>query len=507
MHDVLGDLIEDAVRRHPGKPAIVSAERTTSYAELDRDANRLFAALVNLGLAPGRTVGILARNNPDYPVVFLAVARAGGILVPLSVRSTASDIAVIAKRVAMSVLFVEPEFLEIAKNLPAVSKEILPISLAAAASTNCPPTIGALISSNMETPRIRIDPDAPSIIMFTSGTTGRPKGVTVSHLRYRRLMEQQVRECDIRNDDILQLAMPLFHNGGLVAVLGAGLAAGATVAFYSGSFEPGCVLDHARRHRVTIVHWIATMLARLTDHLNGRPADLPHLRCIHYGSMPTTQDLLAKVSASFPVPRLQIYATTDCGLIAVLKPGQQVPAADTTGRLLADTRTRIVDIEGNEVGLGEIGEVVVDASTSGMMGYWDEPELTARTIRDGWIYSGDLARRDRDGFITLVGRKDNLIISGGENVYPAEIEEVLAGYPLIREVIVCGVPDANFGEAVCAIVAAEKNALDLPALRAYCAGRLAAHKIPRKLFLVDALPRTASGKIARGAAKNLILDS
>lgn len=502
VNATLGDLIDSAVQRDPHKPAIISDDLVLTYGQLHQGANALAAALLRLGLLPGQRVGVLAPNTPYYPMVLLAVARAGGILVPLNTRATAQEIAALAMRVEMSLLFVAPQ-------LRALAPGHLPIILlddAGAGETGA--TLGALIASPVpRAPDASVEPDAPCIIMFTSGTSGRPKGVTISHRRYLGLMQQQAHECDVRPDDILQLAMPLYHNGGMVAVLGAGLAAGATIAMFSGSFDARRILDHARRHRVSIAHWIATMLVRLVEFLGEKPADLPHLRCIHYGSMPTTRELKASVARCFSAPLMQSYGSTDCGLITVLKPGDTPPAPDTTGRLLADTRVRIIDAEGRDVGLGEIGELIVDGATSGMMGYWGEPELSAQAIHDGWIFSGDLVRRDVDGFIALIGRKDNLIISGGENIYPGEVEEVVAAHPSVREVVICGVPDAEFGEVVCAIVAAEEGRIDLKRLREHCAGRIAAFKIPRRLVRVDALPRTPSGKIARNAARDMAVSS
>jgi acyl-CoA synthetase (AMP-forming)/AMP-acid ligase II len=216
-----------------------------------------------------------------------------------------------------------------------------------------------------------------------------------------------------------------------------------------------------------------------------------------------TTELFRKMAAAFPVALYQTYGTTDCGLIAVLRPEHRAAGHEATGRLLTDTHTRIVDLVGNEVTIGDIGEIIVDASTSGMLGYWGDTDLTAETIRNGWIHSGDMARRDTDGFISLVGRRDGLIISGGENIYPVEVEDVIAAHPSVAENIVIGAPDSDLGETVCAVVATRGQALDLPGLRAFCAGRLAAYKIPRKLVIVEALPRTASGKIARGAAREI----
>jgi acyl-CoA synthetase (AMP-forming)/AMP-acid ligase II len=508
MADTIGSLIEGPLHRDPDKPAIVSDEGTISYGELDRLANELGAAVGDLSVMPGQRIGVLARNTPFYPVILLAAARIGAILVPLSVRATPSDLAHAIDHAGITLLFVEPEFENIALSALAGKRDVtLALVAADGFATAGTHTIGSLLARGAgRRPQANVDPASAGIVMFTSGTTGKPKGVTISHLRYARLFEQQAKECNIRADDVLQLTMPLFHNGGMVGVLGCGLAAGATIAFYSGAFDPGRVLAHARTHGVTIAHWIPTMLARLVEYLDGRLADLPRLRSIHYGSMPMTSGLLRKTEAAFPVALYQTYGTTDCGLIAVLRPEHRAEGRIATGRLLADTHTRIVDPAGNEVAIGDIGEIIVDASTSGMLGYWNDADMTAETIRNGWIYSGDLARREADGFISLVGRRDGLIISGGENIYPAEVEDVIAAHPNVAETIVIGVPDSDLGEMVCAVVATRARALDLPSLRAFCAGRLAAYKIPRKLVVVEALPRTPSGKIARGAARDMARD-
>lgn len=486
--------------RCPEKIAVTLDSQRLSYRALDADSSRLAAALATSGIGVGDRVAVMAFNCPEFVVVFQAVAKLGAILVPINVRLSAAEIAAVAQHCRPKAVFIEsPFWAEAATPLAAAGAALFLMRSDGSGPVADMTQMMAGQPAAFAGPAV--EPSSCAAIMYTSGTTGRAKGVMISHEHYLRIFVAIAIEMEVRESDILQVAVPLFHNGGFASVLGPGLMLGAGIVCHRGSFDPALVLGDIARHRISVTHWVPTMLATVLPIAEQGGHDLSSLQRIHYGAMPISPSLLARARAAFPQAAFfQGYGTTDAGLIACLRPEHHHDHPGCTGRPVFNTRSRIVDSGGGEVAEGGIGEVVVDAATSGMMGYWGDETATRAAIRDGWIHTGDMARRDADGFFTLVERKNFMIISGGENIYPREVEDVLATHPDIAEVSVIGVKDAKFGEAVCAVVVAASGAApSLEDIRAHCEGRIARYKFPRHLLLLPEMPRTAVGKIAKAA--------
>lgn len=491
MH--LSDMVVRRAEAGPDRLAIFDSASGLSYGALEAGAEGLARALRDEGVQPGARVAMLARNTPVYPLLMIATAKAGGIFVPLNTRAAAGTLRDLLAHCDPAVLVVQDEFLPLLQQAMAgarmprlvvldVDNRALWARVAAASDKPLPP-LGR--------------DDLPGMIMYTSGTTGAPKGVVTSHRNFIHLLDQHVRLCGLRPEDRLQLAMPLYHNGGMAAVMGAGLRAGAAVACFTGSFAAETVLAAAQRDQVSVAHWIPTMLNRLVEVMEATPTALPALRSVQFGAMPITPALLARVRAAFPVELLQLYGTTDCGLVAC-SDDLRDPGHAGYMRLAADSGVRVLDDTGADAPVGGSGEVVVTQAQSGMIGYWQAPEQTATAVRNGQVHTGDMARNLGGGRIALVGRRDGMIISGGENLYPGEVENALADHPALREVAVVGVEDPDLGQRVCAVVSLRPGAeVTLDDLRAHCAARIPGFMHPRVLRVIAELPRTATGKISR----------
>jgi acyl-CoA synthetase (AMP-forming)/AMP-acid ligase II len=353
---------------------------------------------------------------------------------------------------------------------------------------------------------IPVDPGAPCAIMYTSGTTGRPKGVLLPHRAYFRMYLGTALETGLSRDDRYLMAVPMFHAAGLNLMLHQCLFMGASGVIHRGTLEPPRLLALIEREKLSMAVLVPPVIGALARHPARHDHDLSSLRTVYYGSMPMPPTVLSAARAAFPQTGFhQIYGSTESGLLGVLPWRDHETRADCTGREALFSHLRIIDGAGAEVGEGEIGEVV-GAASGGMLGYWRNAAATAAKMRDGWIHTGDLARREGDGYFTLVGRLEEVIASGGEKIHPGEVEQVLASHPAVREVAVFGVPDDTFGETVgAAVVLHAGMSAAASALDAHCLAGLASYKRPRHYLFLETLPRNASEKIQRAVLRERLL--
>jgi acyl-CoA synthetase (AMP-forming)/AMP-acid ligase II len=340
------------------------------------------------------------------------------------------------------------------------------------------------------------------VLIYTSGTTGFPKGVLIPHESYFRMYIATAIDTGLRHEDVFLMAIPMFHMAGLHLMLHQALFLGASGVVHRGTFDPAVVFPLMERHRITMTVLAPTHLAMLAQHPARKQHDLSSWRVAFYGSMSMPPALLAEAMREFPRIELhQLYGSTESGMLSVLTWADHAKHAHSSGREALLSEVRIVDEQGRDVGVGEIGEVIGGLAT-GMLGYWRNEKATRETIRNGWIHTGDRARRDTDGFFLVVGRIKEMIISGGENIYPAEVEKVLIEHPAVREVAVFGVPDPVYGESVCAAVVFHAGmTAPLEELDQMCRARLAGYKRPRRYEVMEALPRNASDKVQKGELK------
>lgn len=481
---------------NPEAKAITDASRTVTYRDLEDRSDELARALLRHGVSVGDRVALLAGTQCDVAEALVAIFKVGGIFVPMNPKAGLPNLSALLTSSAPRVLLAQDRYFELAQE--AAGPDHAPTLMNLRHRPDAPDTLGG---SQPSLPVM--DDDAPATLVFSSGTSGTPKGVVSSRRKFSHLLDQHVCHLGVRSDDRLHLTMPIFHYAGLAGVLGAGLAAGAQVVCYDGRFDAAKVLEHAAAHRVTIEHWIPTTILRVVREIEETSTALPEMRALHFGSMPISPSLLDRLRAVLDVELRQLYGSTDCGLMAVSDDLRDAERP-LTMRLVEDSGARLVMPDGTEPRIGAAGEVAVAERMSGMTHYWEDPRSTAKMIRDGLIFSGDAAESLGDGRIRLLGRKDGMIISGGENVYPAEVETVVASHPAVAEVCVVGKEDEEFGTAVFAVVRlAEGGKLTLEELRAFCRGKCPPFMVPRGLKIVDELPRTASGKIALNKVRDL----
>ncbi len=483
----------------PDKIGVWYEGREISYREWDDRAARAATAFSELGIGKGDRVGLLLVNSPELLECFFGLARIGAVVVPLNWRLAPPELSYIAREAGISALVYGSE---LAGTVEAARAEIPAHSFVAVGGDAPAGDHGyeeLLARATGEAPTAGAGGD-PLVLMFTSGTTGKPKGAVLTHdnLFYGSCTVRF--SVDWRADERMLVALPLFHIGALILVV-IGTHVGSTTVLMK-EFDPARFLSLVPEAGVTSFLAVPAMLNFMLQSPALAEADLSSLRWALCGAAPVPVPLIRAWSER-SLGIQQVYGLTECaGGAVLLGPERALEKAGSTGLPLFHTSIRVVDAEGREVATGEAGEVLIRGPQV-MSEYWNDPEATAATIRDGWLHTGDLGTLDEEGYLTIVERKKDMVISGGENIYPAEVEAVLVTLPQVAEVAVIGIPDDAWGEAVCAVARLkEGETLTLEEVAAHCAGKLGRYKIPRKLVLIDEpLPRTPSGKVLKRALR------
>ena len=500
---VLGDIPRLNARRYPEKPALVMDKDHKTFRQLNSEVNLLANGLLSLGVKSGDKVAIIAQNCIEYPIIVYAVAKCGAVLVPVNFRYAKNELIYVVNDSRPRVLFYGPECASLVDEAGSefsssihkvsISGEPLPESIAQRSLVdNCSTT----------EPAVSVDPDSAAMIMYTSGTTGFPKGVLYSHAAYLGVYVGLAIEGDLSHHDKTMVALPLFHNGGLNALLQPTLMFGGTVFIIRKGFNPEMILDYIGRYGITLTLWVPTMLAMLIQHPKVKDFNLRTLDKIWYGSSSISPTVLKASQDLFQAKFYQWYGQTETGMNSVLRPEDHAKYSQYTGREIFNAEIRIVDENGQDTPRGDIGEIISAQKPLGMIGYNNLEDKTHETIRDGWIHTGDLARVEGEGYFTVVDRIKDMIISGAENIYPKEIEDVISSHPAVQEVAIIGIPDDVYGESVCAVVVPkDKSELDAQNIIDHCTERLAQYKKPKKVVFVEALPKNAAGKVTKNVLR------
>ena len=500
---VIGDIARLGAKRYPDKVALIMDDASLTFSQLNQLANRLAHGLLSLGVAAGDRVAILAFNCLEYPVVNYACAKCGGILVPINFRYKRDELVYVVNNSNPKVLFYGQEFSAMVEG--AKNQFHSPVRLVAISGDPLPPGFsvkGLTDGQSSSEPGIEVDPTSPSFIMYTSGTTGFPKGTLFSHASYLCVFMGMTLEGDLMRDDRVLVCLPLFHNGGLNAMLQPTLMVGGTCLIVGRGFDPDKILDAVARHRVTLTMWVPTQLAMLINHPRVTGYDLSTLKKIWYGSSAITPTTLEASMEVFKAGFYQWYGQVETGMVSVLRPEDHLERSQCTGREMFNADLRIVDEEGKDTPVGQVGEIISAQKPLGMIGYYRMEEANKRTVRNGWIHTEDLARVEGNGYFTIVDRLRDMIISGAENIYPKEIEDVISRHPAVREVAVFGIPDAIYGESVCAVVVKkEGHLLDQEEIINFCASRLSSYKKPKRVEFIEDLPKNASGKVTKNVLR------
>ncbi|MCZ7590518.1 MAG: long-chain fatty acid--CoA ligase [Gaiella sp.] len=494
MDTNIGLFLEKRALRQPEKLALWYEGRELTFREWSDRAVRAAGAFHELGVRKGDRVGLLMTNSPELLECFFGLARIGAIVVPLNWRLAPPELSYIARAAGLQTLVYDGDF---AATVDAVREEI-PVQAYVTVGEGAAGDAAyeELLARAPEAPPAAATGTDPLLIMFTSGTTGRPKGAVLTHdnLFYESCSVSF--SLDWRVDDRMLVAMPLFHIGALILVI-IGVHVGSTAVLMR-EFDPARFLALVPELGINSFLAVAAMLGAMLQVPAFGETDLSSLRWALCGAAPVPVPLI-RAWAERSIAIQQVYGLTECaGGAALLGPERALEKAGSTGLPMFHTSIRVVDEEGSDVAAGETGEVLISAPHV-MSGYWDDPEATAAALRDGWLHTGDLGTLDDEGYLTIVERKKDLVISGGENIYPAEVESVLASLPQLVEAAVIGVPDPDWGEAVCVVARLkEGETLTLEEVAAHCAGKLGRYKIPKKLVLTeDPLPRTPAGKVLK----------
>jgi fatty-acyl-CoA synthase len=482
------------IERHagyfPGRTAIRFQGRTLSYAELATGIERAAAMLSGeLGLKRGDRIAWLGLNHPDMLGLLFAAARCGLILVPLNWRLAPPEHAFILRDAGVKALFAQSDL------AAALGPETLPEGcrlVLADATDDRAPNLSDLIAAAGPAPGHDGGPDDPLLIVYTSGTTGRPKGAVLTQRALDCNAANAVHMHDMTARDHILTVLPLFHVGGLNIQTTPALKVGATVTLHD-RFEPGAFLAAVAGDQPTLTVLVPATIAGVLSHPAWPMADLSSLRAVATGSMPVPTGLIEAFHAR-GVPVIQIYGATETAPVAVYQRTKDAyDSVGSMGRVGLHAQVRVVDADGAEVGPGVPGEVLVRGEhVAG--GYWNDPEATAKAFAGGWFRSGDIAEYDADGRFWFKDRIKNVIISGGENIYPAEVERVLRELPGVRECHIVGRPDARWGMVPVAAVVADAG-VTREAVLQHFDGRLARFKHPRDVVFLPELPRNAMGKV------------
>jgi long-chain acyl-CoA synthetase len=486
---------------HADKVAIYFEGRSTSFAMLDRHASQIAQAIIARGLAAQARVALLAKNTPAFFEVWCGAAKAKTVLVPVNYRLAPPEVAYVLNDALAELLFVGADYYPLIERIESELKTVRQIVALDGGHPRWPDYAAWIAQQAAEDPDLPIQPSDVAVQMYTSGTTGHPKGAQLSHANLLTLLPSALAEWGTwRDDDVSLVCMPLFHIGGSGWAL-VGLYRGLTLVLTK-HFEPAAILAMIQRYRVTKAFFVPAMLLFLLQTPQCRDTDFSSLDLVLYGASPAPLELLRNVLKVFGCGLAQVYGLTETtGAITYLPPedhGEQaIERMKSCGKSVHGVEIRVVDVAGKPLPPRQVGEVVC-RTPQVMLGYWNMPDATARAIRDGWFYTGDAGYLDEDGYLYIYDRVKDMIVSGGENIYPAEVESALFGHPAIADVAVIGVPDERWGEAVKAIVVKKPGAtVSAEQLLGYAREQIAGYKAPRSIDFVDALPRNPSGKILK----------
>ena len=474
---------------HADRVAVRLGDQGTTYRELDERSRRVAGLLAERGVRAGDRVGIMLPNIPEFAAVYYGVLRSGAVVVPMNPLLKAREVAYYLTDSGAAVIFTSAMSAAevLAGAATADAQSIIVDATFADVLTAAPRFDGVVERDGSDT----------AVILYTSGTTGSPKGAELTHAGVSRNSEILVdRLLQLTADDVIFGGLPLFHSFGQVCTLNAAVAAGACLTLLP-RFDPAQALAMIATQRATVFAGVPTMYSALLAVPDRESYDVSALRVCLSGGAALPVEVLRAFDEAFGCQVLEGYGLSETSPVVSFNHPDRERKAGSIGTPIDGVEMRVLNDDGSEVALGEVGEVAVRGHNV-MKGYWRRPEATAAAIPDGWFRTGDLGRVDEDGYFFIVDRKKDMIIRGGYNVYPREIEEVLYEHPDVAEAAVIGLPDPLLGEEVAAAVALKAGATTtVDDLRAHVKAQVAAYKYPRHLWFVDALPKGPTGKILK----------
>ncbi|PRY49547.1 fatty-acyl-CoA synthase [Knoellia remsis] len=495
----LAQVLARTASRVPDRVAVQFDSTSMTYAVLDAHVNQLARELASRGLAKGDRLLLLSGNSDAFVVALYAGLRLGAIVVPVNPRSAPGEIDHFVSDSGARLLLFGAELVDTVRAWQEARQSAAGIPvLALGDASGFDNVLAAAAGQSAEPVDVEVAEGDDALIIYTSGTTGRPKGALFDQHGILWVGINTAVGLGLREGERMLHVAPLYHSAALNMLLIGGMMYGATHVILPG-FDPETVLETIERERTTFFFGVPTMYTFLLRTPSIATRDLSSLRVCMYGAAPMPATTAEALVAALPgASIIQACGQTEGGPGGILLQHDEVlerPSA--SGRsAVPNTEVRIVDIEGNDVAPGGVGEMIMRGETM-MKGYWGKPDATAETVRDGWVHTGDLASVDEDGYITLVDRLKDMIITGGRNVYSAEVESALAGHPAVGDIAIVGRPDDEYGEKVVAVVTPRDGSeLTLADLREYGARHLSSYKLPRELVIAE-IPRNPSGKILK----------
>jgi long-chain acyl-CoA synthetase len=491
MSENLARILTETAEQHGDRTAFKLDDVELSYAMLDEGSARVAGLLKAKGLEPGDRVGLMMPNVPYFPAIYYGILRAGGVVVPMNVLLKKREVGFYLSDPGAKFLFAWADFGEAAEGgAEEADAEVILVK---------PGDFEKLLGEQEPNPDIA-DSDAQdtAVILYTSGTTGKPKGAELTHANlYRNSKGVSEKLSDMTEDDVILGALPLFHSFGQTCCMNSGVSAGATVTLLP-RFDPDKVLSIIDRDNVTIFQGVPTMYNAMLHSESCESADCSSLRICISGGAAMPAELMRAFEEKFGCMILEGYGLSETSPVASFNHPDRERKPGSIGTPIEGVEMQVWDDDGKELPQGEVGEIVIRGHNL-MKGYWNREDANKEAItEDGWFRTGDMAKVDEDGYFFIVDRKKDLIIRGGYNVYPREIEEVLYEHPAIQEAAVVGVPHDELGEEVgAAVVLKEGESLDADELKSYVKDQVAAYKYPRKIWFVDELPKGPTGKILK----------
>jgi len=511
-------ILEKAIHLYENTEAVICRGERFTYGEFGRRVFKLSRLLKGLGVGYGDRISILHRNGHPYLEFYFAAAQIGAVLNPLNYRLSAGEVDFILKDAGSNILIAETCFGETVDRLNGFTHRIRHVIWTGEGDVS---TAFEVLRYEEEIQRISADVVSPPDIddndvahlYYTSGTTGRPKGVMLSHKNVSTHALAAIAELNLSDRDVWIHVAPLFHLADAWATFAVTWVGGKHVVVPE--FDPVQVLQTIEKERVTLTNMVPTMLNALVNAPDVNTYTFEHLRVILSGGAPIAPEIIKKIMDTFKCDYIQTYGMTETSPYLTLSklkedllnlpPEDQFDFKAKTGRPFLGVRLKVIRDDGTEVRPDgdEVGEIVVNGDIV-TQGYWNRPEETAKVIRDGWLYTGDLAMIDREGYVNIVDRKKDMIITGGENVYSVEVENVLYAHPAVLEAAVIGVADRKWGEAVKAFVVLQpEQTVSEDDIIDYCKKRIARYKAPKSVEFLDELPKTGSGKIFKKGLRGL----
>ena len=505
MPQNIGEFLTNRARRDSNLEAIYehASGRRFSYTELNGRSNQVAHALRSIDVAHGDRVGLLLMNGTEFIETFFAVAKIGAVNVPLNWRLVADELEFILDDAGVTVLLFSQEFSEVVAELRSRGDKT---QISSWIQVDAEPIDGAvsyedwMSSASSDEPQLEGGDDDLAFIMYTSGTTGLPKGVMHSHDTVLWANITNATTADMQHYDRFLNALPLFHVGALTPVVTSVFVGGSITLMKA--FDPAASWDLIRDEKINTTLMVPVMLQFMLLTYDAENHDTSTLRNVISGAAPVPVSLI-ETYTEMGIEIHQVYGLTEtCGPACIISSEDAVERAGSTGKAFTFTEVQVVDDNGNPCEAGEAGEVLVKGPHI-MLGYWNRPEANAEALVDGWLKTGDVATMDSEGFVTIVDRVKDMLISGGENVYPAEIENVLLAHEKINDAGVIGIPSKKWGESPLAVIVRADDSLSEQDVMDHCVGKLAPFKTVKAVEFIDVIPRNASGKILKRELRNI----